>query len=810
MPASLPPIHFPSVSSRKKVLYDGEYFPSDPVERSMKQLWLAIGWLWISTLAGWPIGIVVINEPGIAPAPTPQPRPLPHRIALAPIEVRSVEARVEVRDQVASTVLEEEFYNPNARVCEGTFLFPVPKGAHLDRFALHINGQPVDAELLAADKARHIYEDIVRRSLDPGLLEYVGQDLYKLRIFPIEPNSRKQVTVSYTQVISEDAGLLNWTLPLRAEGGKQGQIAELKVRLQLQSKLPLKSIFSPSHKVDITRRGDHEATVTLEGKQVSLDSDFQLIYSRASAEMGLDLLTHRGPDGQGYFMLFATPQVESPAGTVAPKDVVFVLDASGSMAGRKLDQAKRALQFCVANLNDNDRFEVLRFSTEVEPAFQGLKEASASAREEALKFITGIRPTGGTAIYDALTQALALKKEDSKRSFVLVFLTDGRPTVGILDENEILKAIGPKIVGDREGLTRIFCFGIGTDVNTHLLDRITESTKAASTYVLPDEDIELKVSSFFSRIKEPALANIAFQFPTGVRVNGLSPNPLPDLFKGQQLVLVGRYEGSGSGAVTLSGQWNGAKREFSRDLSFPKEGSEYAFLPRLWATRRVGFLLDQIRLHGENAELRDEVVQLARQFAIVTPYTAYLVTEDEARRGVTDNRQTFQYRADAPSKAELRQQYLALTREKSGDSAVAGARSFSSLKAAESVNDAIALGGKEVARVAPASAAVASPTAPLPGVAVSTPIAQTKAVDPNPARFVGSKSFYRHGTQWVDGQVQSLQNPKKVVLPFASPAYFEFLIKNPEAKAWLSLGREVQVVVNGVLYEIVDAATSQP
>src|SRR5207245_4977316 len=190
------------------------------------------------------------------------------------------------------------------------------------------------------------------------------------------------------------------------------------------------------------------------------------------------------------------------------KDVACVLDTSGSMAGKKLDQAKKALQFCVENLNDGDRFEVIRFSTEVEPLFDKLVDASKPNRSKAEDFIKDLKPIGGTAIDDALKKALALHSSTldprhSDHPFLIVFLTDGRPTIGTTDEDEIVA--GVKKRGD--GRTRVFCFGIGTDVNTHLLDRIAEDTRAFSQYVLPEEDIEVKVSSFFPKIKEQVLTS---------------------------------------------------------------------------------------------------------------------------------------------------------------------------------------------------------------------------------------------------------------------------------------------------------------
>jgi len=229
------------------------------------------------------------------------------------------------------------------------------------------------------------------------------------------------------------------------------------------------------------------------------------------------------------------------------------------MAGAKLEQAKKALAFCVENLNDSDHFELLRFATEVEPLFNNLRDATKENRSAAQKFIETLKPIGGTAIDDALKKAVALRPENGTRPYVIVFLTDGRPTVGTIDENQIIESA----TKSKTGLTRIFNFGIGTDVNTHLLDRIAEETKAFSQYVFPEEDIEVKVSAFFTKIKEPVLASPTIKFPDGVRVTKIYPSPVPDIFKSEQLIIAGRYAASGDGAVQIEGSVSGESKKFA-------------------------------------------------------------------------------------------------------------------------------------------------------------------------------------------------------------------------------------------------------
>jgi Ca-activated chloride channel family protein len=793
----------------------------------MKRLiWLSVLFaLFAAARSSFGAGFIIVDDTSWRPGPIPPhpvpppwpPRPFPPVHIFAPLEIASVKVGTRINDQVAITTVDQEFYNPNNARLEGTFVFPIPKGAHLDKFTMEIDGKPVEAELLAADKARHIYEDIVRKLRDPALLEYSGRDVFKVRIFPIEPNSHKRIHLSYTELLKSDSGLISYTLPLNTEKYSAKPIKNVSVKVELETKRPLKSIYSPSHNVEVKRDGATRATAGYEAAEVQPDTDFALYFAPEKDEIGLNLLTSKALGEEGYFLLLASPGVDVKEKSVVLKDVVFVLDTSGSMAGKKIEQAKKALQFCVENLNDGDRFELLRFSTDVEPLFDKLVDATKQNRQKAEDFVKDLRPMGATAIDDALKKALALqthgrhadKDEEprardrsnaaSGRPFVVIFLTDGQPTIGVTDEEQIVR----NVKQENNGRTRIFCFGIGTDVNTHLLDKITEETRAFSQYVLPEEDLEVKVSSFFSKIKEPVLANPTLEFPGSIRATKLYPSPLPDLFKGEQLVLVGRYSGHGDSAVLIEGAVNGEMKKFSYESKFPEESSENEFIPRLWATRRVGYLLDEIRLHGENSELRDEATELARKYGIVTPYTAYLIVEDEKRRDVAANMRTMpELQKDTEALHEAADAYRSFRLESTGDAGVASARAGSVLKSA---NAPAAAGAESQAMfsrrygLAPqASTAPGSTPSALPAPAQAGRLVQYS----QQSQFVSGKTFFQNGNQWLDSSVQKSADAKKVRLQFGSSEYFDFLAKHPKAQPWLALGQNVQFGLDGVIYEI--------
>ncbi len=739
----------------------------------MRSTFASLALLLCTTAAALADGFIII--------PNPPERPHhPRHHAFAPLEVRTHHVEVKIDGQIATTSVDQEFYNPNDRALEGIYMFPIPKTAHIDKFSMEIGGEQVEAELLDADKARGIYEDIVRRMKDPALLEYGDRKAFKVRIFPLEPRKVKRVQLTYTELLRSDAGAISYTYPLSTEKFSAVPVRSVSVKIHLATEQPLASIYSPSHTVEIERDGARKAVVGWEESDVKPDTDFQLVYAQETGDVGLTLLTHRDADGDGYFMLLAAPAPDQTGKKPAPKDVAFVVDTSGSMSGGKLAQAKKALEFCVENLGEEDRFEIVRFSTEAEQLFDKLAPADEKHRARAMKFIGGLKPIGGTAIEAALKAALKLQPEESDRPFVVIFMTDGIPTVGSKDVDQLLSGVRKAARG-----TRVFSFGIGSNVNTHLLDQLAEATRAFSTYVLPKEDLEVKLSSFFTRIKEPAMTSLALAFDGGMSVSKMYPAELPDLFQGDQLVLTGRYEGSGKAEAKLTGKIAGEERALSYPVEFTDSDASREFIPRLWATRRVGYLLDEIRHNGESAELREEIVELARKFAIVTPYTSYLIVEDEKKRDVPMPQRSAMP-LSAPASRAVSGAFSSLGGRTAGVDAVADARAQNALKFAD----------KAEAGARSADAEVARGVAAVSGGTFRADEARQQA------QFVNGRAFYQNGSRWVDAQSQSLAAEKRQRVQFGSDEYFALLASHPAAGPWLAVSQNVTLTLNDVVYEI--------
>jgi Ca-activated chloride channel family protein len=447
------------------------------------------------------------------------------------------------------------------------------------------------------------------------------------------------IKVRFRSILPQSGGLYSWTYPVRSAQTGQAP-AKLSLDLQIRSTTPLRSVFSPLPGVQVLHKGDSEARVSLELLPGQVPSrDLTVFYGLSDREFGLHLLTYRKALEPGYFMMVLAPKRDWDDAATTMRVVQFVLDTSGSMRGKKMDQAKAALRYFVRSLRRHDRFNVVPFATEAQPFFREPVEASEDTIARALAKIEGLEAQGGTNIEDALRVALtaAVGEHGSvplQTLPITVFLTDGEPTVGTTDVEQLLA----KVRQNNQLGARVFVLGVGDEVNTRLLDRIAEDSRGDRDYVRPDEDIEVKTSALFAKLSHPVLTDLEIRCDD-LDLFDVYPRRLPDLFKGGQIQVVGRYRGDGHRAVRLRGKLAGETKEFVFEGSFAACAMEHDFVPTLWANRKLGMLLDAIRLNGPRAELTEEVKRLSREFGIVTPFTSHLIVEEGMRlAGVTPGR----------------------------------------------------------------------------------------------------------------------------------------------------------------------------
>src|SRR5947208_3378340 len=524
---------------------------------------------------------------------------IPEDRKVPPLAMVDHQVTITINDQVAETRVEQTFRNHTARALEATYVFPVPKGASVRKFTMWVNGKETAGEMVEADKARHIYTDIVRRTQDPGLLEYMGNNLLRLKVFPIAPNADQKVALTYTSVAPRDGDLVEYVYPLKTDGKATRTLEKFSIQATIKSQHPIINVYSPTHSITVKKNGDREVNVNFEREQGLLDKDFQLFYSQGDKDVGLTSIVHRPVSSEnGYFMLLISPRVEMPKASAIPRDMVLVLDTSGSMRGRKMEQARKALRYCLANLNPQDRFGLIHFATTVNKYRESLTDATSEQLEQGRKWVDQLEATGGTAINDALLAALDFRSSDMGRTFTIVFFTDGCPTIGETNTDRILK----NVTGKNTANTRIFTFGVGEadGLNATFLDQLAEQTRAISSFVRPAEDIEVKVSGLVSKISHPVLANLKLEAGNDIRLVEMYPPQLPDLFHGGQLVVMGRYTGKGPVALKLTGTGGPESKEYVYETTFPdKTNEEKSFVEHVWGRRKVGYLLDQIRINGQ-------------------------------------------------------------------------------------------------------------------------------------------------------------------------------------------------------------------
>ena len=547
---------------------------------------------------------------------------IPKDRGLSPLGIKYHRATVKITERVAVTHVDQVFVNPTNRDLEATYIFPLPKGATVSDFYLYVNGRRTKGEILEKNRARNIYEGIVRRMQDPGLVEYLGRDLFQCRVYPVPKHSEQRLEIEFSQLLPYQAGVTTYTYPMRTDRASAKTLQDFTMSVSIHSKTGIKTVYSPSHQIYSRKKDDHHAVAGFEKHQALLDRDFELLYTVSDKTVGLNLLTYREDSEPGFFLLMASPKNDFQQREIIGKHISFVIDTSGSMAGAKMTHAKQALQYCLSKLNADDRFNVVRFSTDVE-AFEKMPvSASQQNIQRAQNFVKRMEAAGGTAIAEALEKAIANHTKADEPNLI-VFLTDGHPTVGVTEPKTIIKQV---VKGNRVK-AKIFVFGVGDEINTHLLDKISSENGADSTYVKPNQEIKKMLAGFYDKVSHPVLTQLNLDFGK-IHEYDVLPKKLPDLFKGSQLIVLGRYRDQGHSALVLTGKAGKKSKKFVFEGSFPKASQANDFIPRLWATRKIGYLLDNIRLGGERQELINEVITLSKRYGIVTPYTSYLVTED--------------------------------------------------------------------------------------------------------------------------------------------------------------------------------------
>lgn len=754
---------------------------------------------------------------------------IPTDTSQRPFDVESHRVEVTVSNTAAVTKITQVFRNHTNRPMEATFVFPIPEGATVSDFSLWINGKKTKGAVLESKEARRIYESIVRRVEDPGLIEYMDGKLFRASIFPIPAGGTQQLELKFGQVLKKQGGMYRYSYPL-AVGRKYVTAKTNKdftLTAKVQSPLPITTVYSPSHKISNQRKSTREVVVGTEEMKATLDKDFELFIGLSKKDIGLNMLTYDA-DGQGgepgYFMVALAPRVDAKAHEEIGQTFTFVMDTSGSMAGEKIEQARKTLAFCLQRLRPQDHFNIVRFSTDVEALYTNPKAATKANVLAGLAFARELEPAGGTAISPALERALGQTTAKGQPHQV-IFVTDGIPTVGETDA----KKINAMIKAKNAAQTRLFAFGVGYDVNTSLLDGMASQTRGRSDYVKPGENMEEAVSALYTRISSPVLTDIKIDFGKA-RAYDLYPSPIPDLFQGDQVVLFGRYRDAFSSPIkvtgrigqevktyTFGGEANAEAGKVKREAPPEPYMEPLEFLPKLWATRKVGYLLDQIRANGELPELKTEVIKLAKKFGLVTPYTSYLAVDDSEFQ--QQRPPIGRPRPDRPRPVDAIQgggDGFGRTGANFDDSDLEG-----SLHRPKTTTATRRPPREEAAAPAPAAKRAAERKVAFDAFNKDTGKGAVQASEAtrdykekaqvedesfNTRRYIAGRTFVFAGNSWTQDGLK-LQGAKIIEVEAYSSAYFDLLRKHRELRRVLRLGDRVTLKLDGRIYRIKPAKT---
>jgi Ca-activated chloride channel family protein len=672
------------------------------------------------------------------------------------VRVRS-DVRAELVGSGASRVVryevEEKFVNQGGRIAEADYMFPLPKGAAFQDLKLSINGELVSGETMSATDARRIYEEIVRRQRDPALVEWMGYGLLRARIFPINPGEEKRVVVRF-QMVAEREGDAVRVDYFRGAPNAPATNVERTVPDRGRSTFTLAyprtselgTAYSPTHAIEVSDDGSTRR-VDVRGDASDLTL---LIPVRAHNEAAISVLANAPGGEDGFALIALAPPASMMRGEPTPRDVTLVLDVSGSMSGPKMEQARAAGRQLLQTLRPGDRFRLIDFSSDVHTFRDEFLSASPENLRAAGRYLDALEAQGSTNISGALREALGgdHRSADSERMGVVLFITDGAPTVGERDPARI----ADEADHDR-GTTRVFTFGVGADVNVTLLEQLALQGRGTAQFVRPDESVERAVGLVAGRIADPVLTDVRIHTDGDVRLAKVLPQQPVDLFAGQDLVLLARYAGHGSTRVIFEGRRRGEMVRWTSTVDFPDRERENPFVARLWATQRVGWLAAEKRKNGGSSEIDEEIRSLGERFGIPTEFTSYLVQEPQAVAGML--RRDSQGNA-MPSAAP------AMMRE----------RAFDMAKAASAQ------------RVATTTAALDSMSAYSAGAAGGVA---------SGAKRVGSHTFVLRDGVWTDvGRASASKSSRTIRIKAFSKAYFDLSNMLPELRGIFAVGERVQ------------------
>ena len=580
--------------------------------------------------------------------------------------LKHTDVRAGISGFLARVTVTQIFANTAAQNIEAVYTFPLPQDAAVDDMTIQIGDRTVRGLIKRREEARAIYENAKRTGHVAALLDQERSNIFTQSVANILAGEQVTVTISYVEALRYEAGSYEFVFPMvvgpryipgqptgyqgsgwapdtnrvpdasritpwvAAKGTRAGH--DISVEIALDAGVPIQEMRSKTHEIDIDREGPSRATVRLRDEATIPNKDFILKYDVAGAQVADAILSTPAPGRSkptgGYFTMILQPPARLPESDIQPKELVFVLDTSGSMWGFPLEKAKQVISRALDELYPGDTFNLITFSGDTQIVFPQPVYPTAENIRKAKEVLATRTGGGGTEMMKAIRAALVPSdKQDHVR--VVCFLTDGY--VG----NDM------EIVGEvqKHPNARVFAFGIGTAVNRFLLDKMAEAGRGAVEYVNLADKADEAADRFYERVRSPLLTDLYVDWG-GLPVTDVYPQRLPDLFSGQPLVITGRYTQPGSGTVHLKGTRAGGP--FNRDIpvTFSSSTPPFDALAGYWARRRIDDLMSQDWLGMQRGavkpELQAQITQLGLDYRLMTQFTSFVAVED---RVVTKNGQ---------------------------------------------------------------------------------------------------------------------------------------------------------------------------
>jgi Ca-activated chloride channel homolog len=738
------------------------------------------------------------------PHPPVQPPPGPPQL----YRTKQVDIDARIVNSVAHVQLSQTFVNESSQTVEARCVMPVPYEAVLQNLTFLVDGKEIEGKLMSAEEARRIYQGYVQRSKDPALVQWLGSGLIQTNVFPIPPQKERTVTLSFTQVVSRTNGMLDWQMPLRAAGYSSQPLEKININVYLEDDQSLGNIYSPSHSVDIVRSGTRQVTIRYTSKSEVPVSNFRVLADTTKKQLAANWIGYR-PDSEepGYFLMLLHPTFEASVDDT-PKNIVLCLDKSGSMRGDKIEQARNALIYVLDHLPKKDRVGIVVYDSQVMTFRDKLISASDEREmESARTFVRTLGASGSTNIDQGLQVSLKMLDDSDGPSYI-VHLSDGVATVGERDERQIT-ANAVKLNTER---TRVFNFGVGHDVNSKLMNRLSQECFGQTFFVEPEQDIEEAVSALYDRLGQPSLTDVRWEIVSEEgkdrgKLVDVYPSHLPDLFSGDQTSIVGRFRGSQEATLIVTGKIGSksVKYEQTLDLGDAKSRADSRFIATLWASRRAAAIIDEMDLEGRKESLMQELLELAKKYGILTPYTAFLAEEPDANMPLA-------------RQEELLERRLSSLELQSGQQAFRQRRNTTDLGKASNAAEADRLqsfgaGGSADAGLADLSASTATPPAPTSGsgrpglggggLGGRAPLTGPAPVAKNPIRRSGEHAYFLRDGKWVDSRLGEKIPDKVTKVERFSDEYFKLLEKYSDALGSIvDVDEPIVVKLGDSVYEI--------